>query len=172
MVSLVVARWFLPVSKKMNREERYNQILGFTSSAADVIDIADYMQDPAFTDLFIALRAIQVAFGFSVMQFSFSIAATKKRNMSLVGVRNIIDILFATEAWALLLMLFSQEMPCFAIRILVVAFTNWNRGFSLYFFMIKNALMITLYVYRVCFLVLRQLRTEMKVKPNEMCLCS
>lgn len=170
VISLVVARWLLPISKTMSSEAVYSQTLGFTSAAADVIDIADYMQDSEISEVYFLLKAVQVVFGFSLIQFSFSIAATKKRNSELNGIRKILDLFFSTEAWSLVLLIFTQELPCLILRIIIYSSINTNRtGYAVYFFTVKNGLMIILLIYRIAFIIYKQLKKEKQLHPQ--CVC-
>ena len=147
LVSLVVARWILPVSKQLSPDAIYSQIYGYTSTAADVVDIADYMQSDRFSAHYTLVKGIQLVFVLSLHQFSFSLSATKQRNSALnnnAGLRKFVDIVFATEAWSLFLTLFTQAFPCFIIRVVILATVSDRVQLSLYFFAFKNGVMICL----------------------------
>jgi hypothetical protein len=165
LVTCVVGRWMMPTSKRMGKDAIYIQIAGFTSSAADVVDISYYMQVDEITKWFALMKTAQVVFGVSLTQFCFSLAAVKKRNLELVGFRKFIDILFSTEAWSLILTLFTQELPSFILRIILIETLVSNKDYALYFFVVKNATMIVLLSFRITQLCWHKYKSENKIQP-------
>jgi hypothetical protein len=154
LTSLVHARWFLPNSIKLSKDQIYQQISFLTSAAADIIDISDLMQNERIIESQHLMKLLQAAFILSIVQFSFSVAATQKRNSQLKGrFSNLINLIFSTEAWSLILAILSQELPCFIVRIFIINHFKSKISFSLYFFVIKNGLMVLLYFYRIVLLI-------------------
>ena len=150
----------------MDDEALYNQIAVFTSSAADIVEMSNYMQNSEVTSSLELIRAVQIVFGLSVCQFSFSLGAVKKRNLRLTGVRKLIDITLSIEAWALLLTVFTQELPSFILRLTLALSLTSNNDYSLYFFLIKNNLMSVLLIFRSFVLIRRQYVKERAIQPN------
>lgn len=168
LCSLVIGRWVMIPSKRMNEEAIYIQVAGFTTLSADVLEIAQYMQNEEVAKSKMLLTACQIMFGISLSQFCFSLGAVKQRNMSLTGFRRIVDLVLATEAWSLVLALVTQELPCFILRLLLLISIFEHQDFSLYFFLLKNFLMSLLLIYRVCVLTWRKLKSERLIAPFTM----
>lgn len=150
----------MPVSKKIDPEAIYHLIYSYTSTAADIIDIADYMQSERYASYPGLIRVIEGVFCISLIQFSFSLTAVKQRNMKLKGLRKLIDIMLATEAWSLMLSLFTQVLPCLVIRIGILIIVRSRIQLSLYFFTFKNGVMMFLIIYRIILVVYRKYKNE------------
>lgn len=163
--TLVIGRWIMRPSKRMDKEAIYMQVANFTTLSADVIEIAQYMQNKEVADSYGLMKACQVIFSLSLVQFCFSLSAVKERNMNLSGFRKAVDVIFSTEAWSLLLALFTQELPCFVLRIILLVSITSRQDVSLYFFVLKNGLMSFLLLYRVGMLNWRMYQSELKIVP-------
>ena len=98
----------------------------------------------------------------SLIQFSFSLAATKKRDLRLFGFRKYIDLILSTEAWSLLLVLITQDLPCFLIRVTILktVYDSNEDVYILSFFTLKNGFMIYLEIYRSYLIVREQIKSE------------
>lgn len=158
----------MPVSEKIDPEAIYYLIYTYTSTAADIIDIADYMQSERFASHRGLIRAAEFVFCISLIQFSFSLTAVKERNMKLKGFYKLVDIMLATEAWSLVLSLFTQVLPCLIIRIGILIIVKIKIQLSLYFFTFKNAVMIFLIIYRIIMVVYRKYKEERENMLYEM----
>lgn len=165
LASLVVGRWLLPQAERMDPHGIYTQVYAFTVLSADVIEIAQYMQNEDVAKSYALMKSCQIVFGLSLIQFCFSLAAVKKRNMRLKGFPRVIDIIFSTEAWSQLLGLFSQEMPCFVVRTILITSVLSNKEYSLFFFTLKNFLMMLLMTFRSISLCWKQVKSESKLRP-------
>lgn len=167
IATIVLARWFLPYSIRMSHEAVYTQIADFTSSAADMIDIADYFDNSLITANVTMSRFLKFIFALNLTQFCFSLQGTKSRNTKLTGFLKLIDSLFVTEAWSQLLLLLTQELPCLIVRLIFIFSFEVGFDFSLYFFVFKNGLMCILLVYRTISLTYEVYADERKIKPVE-----
>jgi hypothetical protein len=166
LATLVVGRWIMPPSKRMDKEAIYFQVYSFTTLSADVIEIAQYLQNEHVAEHYSLLKACQAVFGISLLQFCFSLAAVKQRNMKLTGFRRGLDIFFSTEAWAEALSLLSQEMPCFVFRLILIN-SIIPSDYILSFFVLKNGLMTCLLIGRIISLCWRQCNGETKIQPSK-----
>ena len=162
LASLVIGRWIMPYSKRLDKEARYLQVYSFTVLSADLIEISQLMQDEHVAHHYSYLKACEAVFGISLLQFSFFLAAVKQRNMKLTGIRRWIDIFFSTEAWAEALSLFSQELPCFILRVILIN-TIVPDDYILYFYALKNGLMTCLLIGRIITLCW----AENKIQPSQ-----
>lgn len=147
----------MPNSKRMSKEVINKQLAMLVSAAADIVDIADHMQNELLANHYYLTKLIQVAFSLSIIQFSLSIGATKKRSKDPKlndGLWKLFDIVFSTEAWSLIIVIILQEIPCLVVRIcFIFEFSGSKIRYSLYFFVIKNFLMVILYTYRGIFII-------------------
>jgi hypothetical protein len=100
-----------------------------------------------------------VVFISSIIQFSFATAATKQRDQKTTGFAKFLDLIFSTEAWSLIMLLISQDLPCFIIRILILRSIN-EANYSLMFFAVKNGMMIFFELIRVYLAIRKQLKLE------------
>ena len=162
LATLVIGRWIMPQSKRLDKEARYFQVYSFTTLSADVIEISQLMQIEHVDEHYSLLKACQAVFGISLLQFSFSLAAVKQRNMKLTGFRRGLDIFFSTEAWANALSLLTQELPCFIFRLILIN-TIITDDYILYFYALKNGLMTCLLIGRIISLCW----AESKIQPSE-----
>jgi hypothetical protein len=162
LTTLVIGRWIMPSSKRLDKEAKYLQVYSFTTLSADLIEISQYMQNEHVAQHFSLLKACQAVFGISLLQFSFSLAAVKQRNINLTGIRRGLDIFFSTEAWVEALSLLSQEMPCFVFRLILIN-TIITNDYILYFYALKNGLMTCLLIGRIISLCW----AESKIQPSK-----
>lgn len=52
------------------------------------------------------------------------------------------DLIFGTEIWALLIVLFLQDLPFAIIRLIILAtYNQLSKNYTLYFFVIKNIIL-------------------------------
>jgi len=78
---------------------------------------------------------------------SFSLSAitsiNKERfNSSISNVEHFWDLIFGTEIWALLIVLFLQDLPFAIIRLIILAtYNQLSKNYTLYFFVIKNIIL-------------------------------
>lgn len=152
----------MPTSKRMQDEAIFYQVACFTTLSADLVEIAQFMQSVQVVKSNRLLKAFQVTFAVSIFQFSFSLGAFKQRDASLTGLKRLLNIFLGTEAWSLALSLLAQELPCFVLRLLLIFQHTSKREYALYFFALKNGLMVLLLIYRIILLCWRSLRYDFK----------
>ena len=77
--------------------------------------------------------------------------------------KQVIDYMFGTEIWALVLVMFTQDLPFFIIRLLVlINYPNLQSNYTAYFFVVKNFILIIFTIYYVTSIVI-----EIKKKAEE-----
>ena len=100
----------------------------------------------------------------SLIQFSFSLAATKNRNFKLKGYKRYFDIMLCNEAWSQLLVMITHDLQCFIIRLILVVYYWHDETIkttpALVFFIIRNFFMIYLEIYRIIILFEEQIKKE------------
>ena len=61
-----------------------------------------------------------------------------------------ITLIFSTEIWALMFVLFFQDLPFTIIRLLILIYYNQlSKNYTLYFFVIKNLILAIYEIYLI-----------------------
>ncbi len=60
-----------------------------------------------------------------------------------------LDSVFSNEIWSVLLVLFTQDLPFLAMRLAVIGKFIITANFTIYFFTIKNFILVVLEIYRI-----------------------
>ena len=166
MISMVMGRFFLPGSKRMSEEVQFEQVMGFMAAAADVVDFSNYIQETELAAEYTLIQLMQFIFVCNCIQFCFSLKATKRRNLELQGVRKWVDIIFSTECWAFILICITQDIPCFIVRVYI--WSNFDSSAAdLYFFTVRNFMMILLMTFRFVRIFRNELQRTNKIQPLE-----
>ena len=106
-----------------------------------------------------------LAFTFlSCIQFSLTLTSTRK----LEGKRKrIYDYFLANEAWGVLVTLLIQDFPFFVIRLYVVInHSDLTQNYTIYFFLLKSLVFISLEVYRIFSLVKEEIQVSNIIEAN------
>jgi hypothetical protein len=146
-----------PTKTKLKKEALMNLLLAFITNATDIIDFFAYIdEDKVFlsTDLIVS---ILVFFSLSVVQFSFTLSA-KLDGLDNVLERNVPTIIkeavFATEIWSVLIILLTQDLPFCIIRTIIIANYGVDKNYLLYFFVVKNYVLVIFELYLIYNLIL------------------
>lgn len=91
----------------------------------------------------------------------FGLAAKRKRNPDSRGLERFFDIVFGTEIWSLLLVCFTMDLPFFIMRFYLLATYEYtSQNYTLYFFLIKNLLLVVFELYKVFIILIEELSEE------------
>ena len=95
----------------------------------------------------------------SAFQFSMTLSAkieTKQaENKSLCA--KIHDLVLGTEIWALLVILITQDLPFFVIRLLILfSYDKLQKNYNLYFFVVKNFILVIFEFYYIISIVIER----------------
>ena len=81
-----------------------------------------------------------------------------------------LDFLLGNESWSVLLICLTQDLPFLIIRlyILAVSYNSIQNNYTIYFFLIKNFILVLLEIYRVISLYCEEsLQNKTKVNPED-----
>jgi hypothetical protein len=152
MTCLIFVRWIAPTLQSSKHFKEY------VSIACDIIDISRFIQNNNLDNHFKLVKAIQAVVFLNLVQFSFSIKATKKQNFQLTGLRKLVDLFFSTEAWSTLLQLITQDIPNLIIRLFVIRIIRSDP--VLVFFALKNALLVLIEIYSIVVMIRKKSRNH------------
>ncbi len=132
-------------------------LLAFITNATDIIEFFAYVDEDKVEISKEVDIAILVFFSLSVVQFSFTLSA-KIDGLDKVLERNVPTIIkeavFATELWSVLIILITQDLPFCIIRTYIIAAYGVAGDYLLYFFVVKNYVLVIFEVYLITNLIL------------------
>ena len=103
-----------------------------------------------------------------LLQFCFNLTAVKKVNIQKQGyLYRFMDFLFSTEAWSIVLVSYLQDLPSLILRLYIICVCGFFVHPTLYFFIIKNVLMIILQTMQ--FKILYREYKELKKEARKNC---
>ena len=186
LVIIIIGRWLLPKGD-LSRDQLSSLLLNYTAMASDIVDFFTILdEDEKLTDNWMFVYSVLAFWTLSLLQFAFvhtvqkqdeeddnhdeddDAAASEKQsddNHSVLGrLKKNCQMLLATEAWAICLTIFLQDLPFLIVRLLAVikynVFTQSNT-----FFICKNSLVLCLQSYRL-FALFKEHR-EKKMRKEE-----
>jgi len=169
------ARWAYPVKVDNLKNEAFlNIIISYITNGADIVDLFGYIDDTDVTFSFSMNMALLGFVSLSLFQFSFdfstklSVKINPRKKPGILERLN--NVVFGTEVWAFLFVLFVQDLPFAALRLAVIInYEQLSKNYSLYFFVIKNLILACYEVYYVGLIFLKEEekeeRNEEKVMP-------
>ena len=95
--------------------------------------------------------------------FQFTITLTAKRGRS--AQFGFWDYIFGNESWSVALVMLTQDLPFLIVRIYVIASFTLTENFTIYYFTIKNAILVTIEMYRIVSICNESARENTEVKP-------
>lgn len=109
----------------------------------------------------------QVIFSISVTQFSFALVARKSIDIQNNGTQRVLDIVFGTAIWTLVLMLSVQDIPFFITRLVILTkYEKTSKNYTLYLFIVKNLTKIFVMIVRICLIVKAQITLKKNFKDS------
>ena len=163
IIFLVLAKWHLPFStERMPKTEHSTLLVSLISSAADVIDLIEYVNNEIIVKK-IGINTLYSITTISLIQFSLTLTATRKLNLNRTGLKLVFDIMLGSEIWSILFVFITQDFPYLIVRILIVSKLSINVSATLYFFILKNIALCILCVHRVERIIKEILRKNNKI---------
>lgn len=92
---------------------------------------------------------IQVFFSLSSIQFSINLGAKANRKVISRKWHHIFGVVFCTEMWAIIVVLLTQDLPFFIIRLIIIIQSGVEKEYVLYFMLIKNLYLCLLEVHMI-----------------------
>ncbi len=185
LVIIIIGRWLLPKGD-LSRDQLSSLLLNYTAMASDIVDFFTILdEDEKLTDNWLFVHCVLAFWTLSLLQFAFVHTVQKQdeedehndededasstrqndENRSVLDrLKKNCQMLLATEAWALCLTAFLQDLPFLVVRLIAVikynVFTQSNT-----FFICKNTLVLCLQSYRL-FALYKEHR-EKKVRKEQ-----
>lgn len=103
----------------------------------------------------------------STLQYCFALAARKNRNKNAKGFSKFCDTFFGTEIWSLALVCLTMDLPFFIMRFyILVTYESTTKNYTLYFFVIKNFLLVIFEIYKIVIIALEDLIGDTEDENN------
>ena len=145
---LVLGRWLLPKGE-ISRNQLSELLLVYIGSASDIMDLFGLFEVEKVVQDVVLENMILAVWSISLLQFAFVLTATRKRRMDPEIPRGRCHTACCyTGIWGYFVLILLQDGPFLAIRIFIMV----DRGaftYTIFFFSLKNAVVIVLYLYRV-----------------------
>lgn len=112
LIIIILARRFTPISIYV--KEHSTLFINYLSLLADIYDFAGYSNNELITNIY-GVHLVWSLQMISSIQLSFVLTSNKiiiKSNKKKNKLELILDFIFGTETWALLVILITQELPC------------------------------------------------------------
>ena len=156
MIFLIILRCF-STFKRLSQQERTHSALLLLTSSTDCADLLNYVTLDGLqiktNDMVISI--ILFIFSLSIIQFSFDLKSLKKtietvdKWNSLSQIDKFINIFFGTEIWSITLVMLTQDLPFFLIRVLLVFNYRLYSDMNFLIYIVKNFTLITFDIYRI-----------------------
>lgn len=158
-----------PTRTKLRREALMSLLLNFITNATDIIDFFGYVDEERIFEDTRIVAVIVAFFSLSVLQFSFTLSAKMDgldegldRPVSTV----VKEAVFATEMWSVLMIFLTQDFPFCIIRTLIVFNFGTEKNYLLYFFVVKNYVLVAFEIYLVANLILDERHRRKYIKKR------
>lgn len=144
-------------------------LLNFITNATDIIDFFGYVDEERIFEDTRIVAVILVLFSLSVLQFSFTLSA------KMDGLDEVLDrpvwtvvkeAVFATEMWSVLLIFLFQDFPFCIIRTIIIVRFGTEKNYLLYFFVVKNYVLVVYEIYLVTNLILDERHRKKHIKKR------
>lgn len=161
LLVMIIGRWAMPKGQ-MSRDKLSNLVLVMIGKACDITDFFTLFSNKSvFLDRTFTL-VVLVAWSLSVLQFPISFTESRENNLVIsfhrdkqymkVVVRTL-NVCLKTEIWSILAAIFMQEFPFLVCRSYAVGALGIVDD-TIIFFLSKNSLIISMYLYRLVSLCL------------------
>lgn len=183
LITLVIVRWMMQTDEKQVTQEQVSALLlQYISAGSDIVDFYGIIEYNSVATnevyvyailgkfsflfnylifLFNLLKKLKGVFSLSVFQFSVTLTAKRGKSTK----TSFIDHLFGNESWSVALVMLTQDLPFLIVRICVIATFNVTENFTIYYFTIKNAILVTIELYRIVTVCKEHAREITEVKP-------
>ncbi|XP_067909418.1 transmembrane protein 26-like [Heterodontus francisci] len=162
LILLIIGKWILPMGVGINRDQLSQLLLTFVGIAADILEFkSETLSEQGvrcFPELVYAILAVWT---WSMLQFPLDLTVLQKTEEPLshgnTPTRKIQLYKYSADLWNITISVLIQDGPFFVFRLFLM-FNQRIIHQMLLFFTIKNALVLTLQIYRlvVIYLEMRQ----------------
>ncbi|XP_067942956.1 transmembrane protein 26-like [Watersipora subatra] len=151
LLVMIVGRWLLPRGEHLSRDQKAQLLLVNIAIAADILELFEMMKEEQVKKDKELITKVLSLWSVSLIQFAIVATATVKKSWR--GC-----FCFENEIWSLLTLLFLDDAPFLAFRLVCIIkyqITSYNS----YFFAAKNMLVLALDVNRILALY-KEMRKE------------
>ena len=157
--------------ENLNRDGHMDLVLVLLIACTDCADFFTYtFLEVANYDNNTFTTTVLVIFSLSVIQFSVTFTAVRKEvkvKSELTKLQTCMDIIFGTKLWSICLVMLTQDLPFLIFRLLLVFYFNNYNDLTVYFYIIKNCILVCLDFYRLYFIVRDFSKSRKVVAPLE-----
>lgn len=165
ILTCILSRWVFPMKTKFRREALLSLLLSFITNGTDIIEFFTYVDEERIFSNRAIIIVILSFFSISTVQFSLTLSAKLERSsyQNFIISKIVLETVFCTELWALVIVFFTQDFPFLVIRTYVIIWYGAEKNYLLYFFVVKNYLLCFFEIYMSVNIVL----DERHMKKNE-----
>jgi hypothetical protein len=104
------------------------------------------------------------------LQFSFGLASKvyinpSKANYSMSWLKRVQTLIFGTEIWSLVFVLFLQDLPFSILRIIIlIYYPGMSKNYTLYFFAAKNLGMAIVEIYIILGIIRKDIKKNKQIE--------
>lgn len=103
-----------------------------------------------------------------MIQFSFAFGVKRRPGKHREDFKEtIMDYVFGTEIWSLLLVFIVQDFPFLIVRCIIMIKYELESNYTLYYLFGKNLILCTLEIYRVIVIIIEKRVEDTKIEPEE-----
>ena len=77
----------------------------------------------------------------------------------------VVDTVFGTEIWSLILIFLTQDFPFFVLRVMILANHDLSKSYMIFFLVSKNFILLILEVYRIYAIYVEE--KENRIEPHK-----
>ena len=175
LIFLIILRCFSSF-KSLTPQERAHSALLLLTGSTDCADLLNYITLKEISDNRFVINIILLVFSISIIQFSFSLTSVKDvdiKNFSTIEwcsrsrFQKFTDICFGTEIWSILVVMFTQDLPFFVVRVLLVFYFHLFSDMNFLIYIIKNGVLLIVDLYRIYYIFINLKKKEITPKLFE-----
>jgi hypothetical protein len=156
LIFLIILRCFSSF-KSLSSQERTHSALLLLTGSTDCADLLNYITLKEIRENMFVTIAILLVFSINIIQFSFSLTSVKDVDPEIdwckrSRLQKFIDIVFGTEIWSILVIMFTQDLPFFLVRVLLVFNFHLFSDMNFLIYIIKNGVLLIIDLYRIFYI--------------------
>ena len=156
--------------ENITREDHIKLAMILIIASADCADFFTYTDADEVKLIPSVVTGVLFVFSLSIVQFSVTLTATRKcrenRN-ELTKFQKFLDIFLGTELWSIFFVMITQDIPFLLIRLVLVFRYNVLSDSIIFFFIIKNCILVYFDIYRSYFIIRDYFRNQKSIEPED-----
>ncbi|EDO40847.1 predicted protein, partial [Nematostella vectensis] len=153
IIMIILGRWLLPRGE-ITRDQLSALLLGYVGTAADILELFEVFEEPQVGSELQITTAVLGVYSWSLLQFTLVTTATTGKDNKIRIASNKIsrrEMLLHGDIFGILTGIFMQDGPFLVLRLVLIIKYNLYSEMHL-FFTCKNAIALSLLMYRLCIL--------------------